>query len=243
MPIWIADVLRLLAELLLYALSLVPAGAAFVWLWQRDTFLMRVLAFPTAYAGLVIGFWVVVALYCIVFLWKITPGTYKLTDAGAVRWIVSDSLVRILQRSPLRGYIDGFGPPRYIFYRLMGAKVDASFFFGWHSRILDPWGIEVGRNVIIGSFAVISAHAVEGDTVVLSPVKIGDGATIGVRSLILPGVNIGAGAIVGAGAVVTKNTTIPPGEIWAGVPAKKIGETAHRTGADATEEAPPGDGR
>jgi len=64
---------------------------------------------------------------------------------------------------------------------------------------------------------------VEGDDVFLSPVKIGDGATIGARAFIMPGAEIGAGAIVGACSLVPKNIRIPPGEIWAGVPAKKIG--------------------
>jgi acetyltransferase-like isoleucine patch superfamily enzyme len=45
---------------------------------------------------------------------------------------------------------------------------------------------------------------------------------LGVNVVVLKGVHIGRGAIVGAGAVVTKN--IPPYEIWAGVPAQKIGE-------------------
>ena len=45
---------------------------------------------------------------------------------------------------------------------------------------------------------------------------------LGVNVVILKGVHVGRGAIVGAGAVVTKN--IPDYEIWAGVPARKIGE-------------------
>jgi len=44
---------------------------------------------------------------------------------------------------------------------------------------------------------------------------------IGARAIIQPGVEIGEGAIVGSGAVVTKN--IPDFEIFAGVPAKRIG--------------------
>lgn len=51
--------------------------------------------------------------------------------------------------------------------------------------------------------------------------KIGDDVWIGARSIIMCGITIGNGAIVAAGSVVTKN--IPPYEIWAGIPAKKIG--------------------
>ena len=49
---------------------------------------------------------------------------------------------------------------------------------------------------------------------------IGDDVWIGLNVTILSGLNIGDGAVIGAGSVVTKN--IPPYEIWAGIPAKKI---------------------
>lgn len=52
------------------------------------------------------------------------------------------------------------------------------------------------------------------ETIVERNVKIGASVTI------LCGVRIGEGAVIGAGSVVTKN--IPPGETWAGVPAKPI---------------------
>ena len=53
------------------------------------------------------------------------------------------------------------------------------------------------------------------------PIRIGSDVWIGCNVVVLKGVNIGDGAIVAAGAVVTKS--ILPNEIWAGVPAKKIG--------------------
>jgi len=218
-----ADVLRLMVDMGLHGLSLIPAGLVFIWLWRSNTFLLRVLAFPAAYVGLVAGFCLTVLGLRVVFLRKITPGRYKLRQPQAVRWIVWDSFMRMVHRSFLHRHLDDFGPLRFLFYRALGAKVDTTFFFGWDAKITDPWGIEVGRNVMIGSFSVILGHSVEGDDVFLSPVKIGDGATIGARAFIMPGAVIGAGAIVGACSLVPKNTRIPPGETWAGVPAKKIG--------------------
>lgn len=50
------------------------------------------------------------------------------------------------------------------------------------------------------------------------PTLVEMGASIGSSVTILCGVTIGAGAMVGAGSVVTKD--VPPGEIWAGNPAK-----------------------
>ena len=54
------------------------------------------------------------------------------------------------------------------------------------------------------------------------PICIGNDVWLGCNVVILKGVKIGEGAIVGAGAVVTRS--IFANEIWAGVPAKKIGE-------------------
>lgn len=55
---------------------------------------------------------------------------------------------------------------------------------------------------------------------------IGKNAAVLTNAVVLPGVTVGEGAIVAAGAVATKD--IPPYEIWAGVPAKKIGERPSR---------------
>ena len=53
-----------------------------------------------------------------------------------------------------------------------------------------------------------------------APVCIGKRCFIGAGATILKGVEIGDEAVVGARSVVTRS--IPPGEIWAGNPARKI---------------------
>lgn len=105
--------------------------------------------------------------------------------------------------------------------------------------------VYVGRNTYLGSFQLISIGS---DTIIGaysyiisanhrfasrdlpirdqgfegSPVQIGADVWIGCHASILSGVQIGNGAIVAAGAVV--NRSIPPMEIWGGVPARKIGD-------------------
>lgn len=54
------------------------------------------------------------------------------------------------------------------------------------------------------------------------PIVIKSNATLGMRSVIMPGVTIGEGAVVATGAVVTKD--VPPYTIVAGNPAKIIRE-------------------
>jgi len=54
------------------------------------------------------------------------------------------------------------------------------------------------------------------------PIRLGSDVWLGCNVVVLKGITIGDGAIVAAGAVVTKS--ILPREIWAGIPARKIGQ-------------------
>jgi acetyltransferase-like isoleucine patch superfamily enzyme len=56
--------------------------------------------------------------------------------------------------------------------------------------------------------------------IVTRPVHIGDRAFVGAFAIILKGVTIGEDSVIGAGSVVARS--IPPGEIWAGNPARFI---------------------
>jgi len=61
---------------------------------------------------------------------------------------------------------------------------------------------------------ILDAYQGKGDT------RIGDGAWIGMRAMIMPGVTIGEGAIVASGAIVTKD--VAPYTIVAGSPAVPV---------------------
>ena len=54
------------------------------------------------------------------------------------------------------------------------------------------------------------------------PVEIGNDVWIAAGAQVLRGVKVGDGAVLGGGTIVTKD--VPPYEIWAGVPGKKIGQ-------------------
>lgn len=61
-----------------------------------------------------------------------------------------------------------------------------------------------------------------GHNVVIHGADIKAGALIGMGAIVLDHAVIGEGAIIAAGALVLSKTQIPPGSLWAGVPAKFI---------------------
>lgn len=92
--------------------------------------------------------------------------------------------------------------------------------------------VRVGRQCVIGPRASINAneHVFVRDIpireagFVHKDVIIGDDCWLSANVVIMKGVHLADGTVVGAGAVVTKSTE--PYGIYAGLPARKIGERA-----------------
>jgi len=92
--------------------------------------------------------------------------------------------------------------------------------------------VVIGRHVQINLHCTIGHDVVVGDYVTLAPgahisgfVCIGKHVWVGTGAVIINGtpgapIEIGEDAVIGAGACVIRS--IPPGETWGGVPARKI---------------------
>lgn len=88
--------------------------------------------------------------------------------------------------------------------------------------------VTIGRDCRIGPDVLImdtDQHPIPGRGFDNRPVRIGDGAWIGARAIILKGVTVGERAIVGAGAVVTHD--VPAGAVAVG-PAAAVRQPVTR---------------
>jgi acetyltransferase-like isoleucine patch superfamily enzyme len=94
------------------------------------------------------------------------------------------------------------------------------------------WGLEATPDVfwpelitledhcIVGYDAVLLCHEFLQDEYRTGEIIVGERAMIGAKAVVLPGVHVGAGAQVAAGSLVAND--VPPGETWAGVPARPV---------------------
>ena len=110
--------------------------------------------------------------------------------------------------------------------------IGAGSVIGDESKLDARNGIEIGDNVNFSTGVWIwsEQHEVNSETFSVSTktnkkVEIHNRVWLGSRVIVLPGVTIGEGAVVASGAIVTKD--LVPFGIYAGIPAKKIGERNH----------------
>ena len=100
-----------------------------------------------------------------------------------------------------------------VHYIRMGNKVnvqDGVMIHGTYQKA----ATEIGNNVSIGHNAIVHGCTLH------------DNVLIGMGSIVMDHCVVGSGSIIAAGAVLPQGTLVPEGSIYAGVPAKKIGEVS-----------------
>jgi len=161
---------------------------------------------------------------------RLKPWRGSAVSLRCLPWYVHACLTLVVRLS----FLEFVTPTPFtiLFYRLMGMKIGRNVTIN-STAIADPSLIELGDNVTIGGSASIMAHYAQGGYLVINTVKIGSGATIGLRAIVMGGVTIGEKAKVLAGSFVIPNTVIPAGETWGGIPAVKV--ELHREKAEQVQ--------
>jgi non-ribosomal peptide synthetase-like protein len=158
---------------------------------------------------------------------RLKPYRGSTVSLTALRWYVHCTMTLVVRYSFLEFVTPS--PFAHLYYRLMGMKIGRNVTIN-STAIADPSLIELEDGATIGGSASLLAHYAQGGYLVVAPVKIGAGATIGLRAIVMGGAEVGAKAKVLAGSFVLPNARIAAGETWAGIPASRIDLTRDRGG-------------
>lgn len=110
-------------------------------------------------------------------------------------------------------------PMMPLLLRLYGAKVGSNVAIG---GILDsPYLITLEDNCVIGYGAIVSANIHTNGKTIIGPVRVGEGSTVGVYSLVMPNTTVGKGAVLAPHSILTLGSQVPEFESWKGHPARK----------------------
>ena len=139
----------------------------------------------------------------------------------------------------VRGYTPSYGSNCFFAENatLIGDVILGDEVSVWYHAVVrgDVNSIRIGNKVNIQDGVVIHATYETAATHIGNNVSIGhnaivhgctlhDNVLVGMGSIVMDHCEIGSNSIIAAGAVVTQNTIVPPGSIYAGVPARKIKE-------------------
>lgn len=133
-----------------------------------------------------------------------------------VRYMVAIHLVRLIAGTLFRG------SPIWSFYlRLNGAKIGRRVYVN-SVFVSDHNLLQIDDDVVIGDGVHLAGHTVERGIVKTAPVKIGQGVTIGLDSIVDIGAELGAGCQVAAMSFVPKYAKLEAKALYGGVPVQRI---------------------
>jgi len=137
----------------------------------------------------------------------------------------------------IRGYTPQFGANCFLAETavVVGEVIMGENCTVWFNAVVrgDVHSIKIGNNTNIQDGAIIHCTYQKAKTVIGNNVSIAhnaivhgctveDNVLIGMGAIIMDDAVIGTGSVIAAGAIILPKTTVEPGSIYAGVPAKRI---------------------
>jgi hypothetical protein len=165
------------------------------------------LAFAFLAYGLTIIF--VVPLVNFLMPFKVRPWRGSWFSLQTIPWYIHNALTYIVRYT----FLDFITPTplNVLFYRLMGMKIGKGVIINT-SNISDPCLITLGDYVTIGGSATLFAHYGQKGYLIIRPVRIKKGATIGLKASIMGDVVIGENANIKAHSVVMPKSRVEDNE-------------------------------
>ena len=145
---------------------------------------------------------------------KYQEGDYPLWGSYYLRWWLVRRFHSLVPCSFLVGT-----PLLNFYFRLMGAKLGKNVYLNTDS--CDTWDLlSIGEGSAISQGVTFSCSSIEGGLLKLRTVKIGPSCFVGNGAVVGMTTVMEAGAQLEDLSLLSNNRTIPPGEVWAGSPAR-----------------------
>lgn len=160
----------------------------------------------------------IAVLFARMLLSGLEPGTYRRGGAVHLRVWFAERLAEASGAENLAG------APWMVYYaRALGNSVGKGV--DLHSTPPVTGMAKLGHRCSIEPEVDLSGHWIDGDLFHVGPVTVGNDATIGARTTLLPGTTVGKNADVAPGSAVTGK--VKNGQYWKGSPAVKSGKARH----------------
>ena len=181
-----------------------------------------ILWLPLAVVLMVIDFliFIIMCVLCSGFAARVSNLKYSgrhrldMRNKAVTNWLIT--LVIYLPTAVLLDFLHLY-PLKSLHIRMFGGKIGKNVIIG--GLITDPCLLQVGDNANVGGFSTVLCHAVERTIIQFKPVKIGKECGIGTRATVLAGAVMEDRSFLAAQSFLPKNTLIPRGQIYGGVPA------------------------
>ncbi|HEX2809395.1 MAG TPA: AMP-binding protein, partial [Kineosporiaceae bacterium] len=144
----------------------------------------------------------------------VRPGSYPRGGAVHLRLWFAESLANAAGAENLAG-----APWISYYARALGCSIGRDV--DLHAVPPVTGLLTLGKGCSIEPEVDLSGHWLDGDVLRLGRIRVGAGATVGARSTLAPGARVGQGCEIAAGSAVSG--PVPPGELWAGSPARFAG--------------------
>ena len=207
-------------------LALAPALFFFSELFAWSQKLPQIFHWIVSGFGLAVSFFIfgftlliVVSTYNWLLPTRVRPFKGGYYSLKAVPWLLHNGLFYLVRFTFLPFVtLTPFG---IWFLKAMGMNLGRHVFINTE-YISDPQLITLGNDVALGGSVRIFAHYGGHGNLVVEPVVVGERATIGLAATIMGDVRIGQDATILAHSVLMPGSRVGNGEVWGGVPARRI---------------------
>lgn len=164
------------------------------------------LAIPLSYFLYGFSLIFVVPFFNYIMPFKVKPFTGNWYSIESIPWFAHNTLTYMVRFT----FLDFITPTplNILFFRMMGMKIGKGVMINT-TYISDPCMITLEDYVTIGGSATLFAHYGQKGILVIKPVLIKKGVTIGLKASVMGDVEVGEGAIVPAHTVLLPKTRFP----------------------------------